>query len=456
MPRDLEQVDPKWAWDTYQPDSQYPWTRRSAAHLFRRAGYGANSGELDEAVRIGPAASIDKLLTADQTAGSFQQEMDSFAKTTLATGNAKKLSSWWLYRALHAPDQLHDKVTLFWHGHFAASAAKVQDANVMYKQHTMLRELALGEFVKLAHAISRDPAMLIYLDSATNRKRHPNENFARELMELFCLGTGNYTEQDIREIARCFTGWEVRRRKFTFNKYQHDKGEKSFLSRSGTFGGEDAVDVVVDHPAAANFIAGKLVRFFVFDDSEIPAALLKPLADDFRKHDLNIRHLVDRILRSRLLHSEYSYGRKIRSPVELGLGLLRALEGSANTIRLVEEMESLGQALFFPPSVKGWDGGRAWINSSTLLGRANMVGRIVRDEEARFAGGQLSDLAKKHAVASANEIVDWLTELLIAVPIADDVREQLIDTARQAKDNPNKQMTEVIHMIGTLPEFQLG
>ena len=455
MSRDLTQVDPQWAWSVYEPDSQYPWSRRSAAHLFRRAGYGASWAQLDEAVRVGPAATIDGLLAAGQAARGFQQEMDRFAKTTLATGNAKKLSSWWLYRALHAPDQLHDKLTLFWHGHFATSAAKVQDAHVMYEQHAMLRQLALGEFIKLAQAISRDPAMLIYLDSATNRKRHPNENYARELMELFCLGTGNYTEQDIREIARCFTGWEVRRRRFTFNKYQHDKDEKHFLGQRGRFGGEDAVDIVVDHPAAANFIAGKLVRFFAFDDTEIPTALLKPLADDFRKHDLNVRHVVDRILRSRLLHSEYSFGRKIRSPVELSLGLLRGLEGSANTIQLVEELELLGQAMFFPPSVKGWDGGRAWINSSTLLGRANLVGRIVRDEQTKFAGGPLSELAKKYGATTAGEVVDWLAELLIAVPIADDVRQQLIGTARRANDNPNRQIAEVIHMIGTLPEFQL-
>jgi uncharacterized protein (DUF1800 family) len=455
MALDLSQVDPQWAWDSYEPDPEHPWNRRAAAHLYRRAGYGGTSAELDEAVEIGPAAAVDRLLSPGQTAITFDREMDSLAKTTLATGNAKKLSAWWLYRALHAPDPLHDKMTLFWHGHFATSAAKVKDAETMYQQHLLLRRNALGRFRDLAQGISRDPAMLIYLDSATNRKRHPNENFARELMELFCLGTGNYTEQDIREIARCFTGWEIRRNRFRFNKYQHDTGEKSFLSRSGPFGGEDAVNIVVDQPDAARFISGKLVRFFVCDDAAIPETLLTPLADDFRNDELNVAGVVRRILTSRLFHSEYAVGRKIRSPFELAVGLLRGLEGATNTIALADDLDRLGQAVFFPPSVKGWDGGRAWINSSTLLGRANLVGRVVRDREAKFNGGDLAAVAKKYGVGADDEAVDWLLELLVAIPISDDVRSQLVATAKNAKGSASDRLAELIHVIGTLPEFQL-
>ncbi len=455
MALDLEQVDPQWAWSPYEPDGKRPWNRRAAAHLYRRAGYGANSAELDKAVQIAPAAAVDRLLSPGQGATAFDQEMDSLAKTTLATGNAKKLSAWWLYRALHAPDQLQDKMTLFWHGHFATSVAKVKDATTMYEQHLLLRQHALGQFRDLAQGISRDPAMLVYLDSATNRKRHPNENYARELMELFCLGTGNYTEQDIREIARCFTGWEIRRNRFSFNKYQHDTGEKNILGRSGPFGGEDAVNIVVDQPAAARFIARKLVRFFVCDDAAIPETLLTPLADEFRSDDMNVANVVRRILNSRLFHSEYAVGRKIRSPFELAVGLLRGLEGATNTIALADDLDRLGQAVFFPPSVKGWDGGRAWINSSTLLGRANLVGRVVRDSDAKFNGGNLAAVANKYGIDSADEAVDWLLELLVAVPISDDVRSQLAGAAKDAKGSMSERLAGLVHVIGALPEFQL-
>ena len=273
-----DSIDPDRAWSTYQPSTETPWNIRSAAHLYRRAGFGATREELRLAVAAGPAEAVDSLLNSAHEPESYLHEVDSLASASLAAGNPKRLSAWWAYRMLSTPAQLLEKLTLFWHGHFATSAEKVQDADLMFAQNNLLRKFALNDFSALLLEISRDPAMLVYLDSASNRKAHPNENYAREIMELFCLGEGNYTEQDIRELARCFTGWEVKNKKFRFNRYQHDSGSKTVLGESGMFGGEEGVAIVAKQKSAPLFIARKLVQFFVMDEPQPSLELLTPLA----------------------------------------------------------------------------------------------------------------------------------------------------------------------------------
>ncbi len=454
MTTDLTHVDPAWAWSPYEPDAQRPWSRARAAHLYRRAGFAANSQQLDDAGNQQPAALVQQLVEGSIDK-HFDRDMQQLAATILAGGDAANLSAWWLYRMLYAPDQLLEKTTLFWHGHFATNAAKVNDVQLMLAQNDLLRRHARGNFNELVPAISRDPAMLIYLDSATNRKTRPNENYARELMELFCLGPGNYTEADIKQIARCFTGWEVNRGQFRFDEYQHDDGAKSFLGRSGDFDGDDAVRVVLEQPAAPRFVAAKLIRYFICDEPQPPATLVEPLANQLRHQDFNIASVLSTILGSQLFFSEHALGRKIRSPVELGVGLLRSLEGITNVYRLAEELSQLGQALFYPPNVKGWDGGRTWINSSTLLARANLVRRLVHDEQNRFAGGNLESLADRRGVKSPEQTVDWLLDLLVAAPLPQVSREQLLNIAREGGRDPSQRIANVIHVIGTMPEFQL-
>ena len=222
----------------------------------------------------------------------------------------------------------------------------------MLTQNELLRSFAFGDFSKLLLEISRDPAMLVYLDSATNRKSHPNENYAREIMELFCLGEGNYTETDIRELARCFTGWEIRRDEFRFNRYQHDDGKKTIMNQTGEFGGEEGVKIVLEQKSAPEFIATKLVRFFVMDEPSPTVELIAPLAKELRESGMTIQPVLRKILTSNLFYSPHSVGRKVRSPVELAIGLLRSLEGTTNTFDLAEEMLTLGQGLLYPPSVR--------------------------------------------------------------------------------------------------------
>jgi uncharacterized protein (DUF1800 family) len=452
---ELDTIDPEWAWSPFSPATSDDWTRRHAAHLYRRAGIAADSRQLDQAVALSPGEVVHDLLWESAESAEYQAEISALARTALAGGDVHSLPAWWTYRLLSTPDQLREKMTLFWHSHFATSGEKVTDARLMQQQNNLLREHALGDFAELVHRISQDPAMLLYLDSATNRKAHPNENYAREVMELFALGEGHYTEQDVRELARCFTGWEVRRGRFRFNRYQHDGGSKSLLGESGNFAGEDGVDAVLKQEAAPYFVVSKLVRYFVFDEPAASRELIEPLARTFREDGLALQPLVERILGSNLFFSSHAIGRKVRSPVEFAVGSLRALSASCNVYRLAEGLRDLGQHLFFPPNVKGWDGGRTWINSSTLLARANLMRELLDREETRFDRASLNELIERQGLESSNEILDWMQELLLAVEIPTEVRQHLVRELESGSD-PEQRLRNTVHLLTTLPEYQLA
>jgi uncharacterized protein (DUF1800 family) len=456
----LANLQPADAWQPFEPSAQAPFNRRLAAHLYRRAGLAASSRELDEAVKLGPQGTVKKLLSpGDRKSSSdiakFDQEMHSFAQVTLATNNPELLAGWWLHRMRHTPAPLVEKMTLFWHGHFATSAAKVRESDLMLAQNELFRRHALGDFGQLVRNIARDPAMLLYLDSATNRKVHPNENFAREVMELFCLGQGQYTERDIQELARCFTGWEIQYGKFRFNQFQHDYGSKTVLSRRGDFDGDDGLAVILDQPATAEFICGKLVRFFVADDVSFTREWIAPLAAKFRESNLVVAPVLETIFTSRLFYSGVAVGRKVRSPIELGLGVLRALDATTNMVQLANRLGELGQKPLYPPNVKGWDGGRAWINSSTLLGRANLMHSLATSNDVRFGGGSLTQWLAECGIRSPEEAIDHLAELLVAVPLSADVRAQLLASANQG-GSLDQRLRQTLHLVGALPEFQLA
>ncbi len=449
----INEVDPAWAWSAFEPTAQAPWDRAAAAHLFRRVGFGAGSRQLDDAAGEKPADVVRRLVRGEGADERAVKELDTLGDTVAATGNPEGLAAWWLHRMIHTTDAAMEKLTLFWHGHFATSGAKVDDARLMLAQHRMFRRQGRGRFAEMVQAVSRDPAMLLYLDSATNRKVRPNENYAREVMELFCLGLDNYTERDIQETARSFTGWEVRNGKFRFNSFQHDTGEKTIFGRRGNFDGDEAVGVILDQPAAARFIAGKLFRYYVADEPTPRAELIEPLAAMLRESGFEIGPVVERMAGSQLFFSPHARGRKIRSPVELAMNLIKGLETTTNTKRLADDLLQLGQGVFFPPNVKGWDGGRVWLNSSTLLGRANLVRRLVEDSKDRFAGGNLAALVENHA-KSAEEAVDWLAGLLLAKPLSGETRGTLVEVAEHG--DKSRGYANAVYAVGTLPEFQLG
>lgn len=451
-----KQIDPNWAWKLYAPSTDQPWNLQRVTHLYRRLGFGADWETLNAGLSNTPDRLVNDLVFASPESESFQVEMKAMSRAMVATGNPHGLASAWLYRMINTTNQLQEKTTLFWHGHFATGAQKVQDAFMMQQQNELLRKHALGDFNEMVQSISKDPAMLLYLDSATNRKTHPNENYARELMELFCLGEGNYTEQDIRELAKCFTGWEVRNRRFRFNKYQFDTGAKSFLGTTGELTGEQAVSHVLSQPTAPIFIAQKLVRFFVMDEPQPSAELVAPLAQQLREDDFNVAKTLKVILGSNLFFSDLAIGMKVRSPVELVTTLLRSLNGTSSMDLLAAGLHDLGHSIFFPPSVKGWDGGRTWINSSTLLGRANLIHRVLRNENTQFGGGTLTEYASKQGLSSLTDVADRLIQQLFAVPISNDIRDEIVNSSTERFSQREEQLRSLIHTFTSLPQFQLS
>ena len=423
----LSTMDPKVAWSPWEPTAQEPWDARRVRHLMRRGGFGAKPSEVKELVELGPAKTIDRILGKNNTQAleAFEQESSQIVSAIRSSGNIESLAAWWIHRMIHTPSPLIEKITLFWHGHFATGADKVNDIELMVQQNKLLREHALGDFRKMVHEVSKDPAMLLYLDSASNRKTHPNENYARELMELFCLGEGNYTEQDVQQLARCFTGWEIRRKSFRFNPYQHDSGMKTLLDRQGIESGEEAIDAVLAHRSMPTFIAGKLVRFFVCDEPNPTAEFLEPLAEVFRKSDFTIEPLVRTILSSKLMLSDWSVGKKVRSPIDFMVESIRSLQVTTNLDRLAKGLDGIGQALFNPPNVKGWDGGRAWINSSTLIGRSNLIVDLLREPATRFGRTDLAAWLKSQQLTDQNQWLKWLEDSLLSVPLNDSDKQRL-------------------------------
>ncbi len=444
------------SWARWKPTKEQPWNLKRVVHLHRRAGFGATWAEIQRDINDGPDASIDRVLRGivDSKPARFPPLIQGIGDAAVGSNNPERLKAWWLLRMLVAECPLREKLALMWHNHFATSNEKVGNLAAMRLQNESFYSLGAGKFGTLLNAVARSPAMLVWLDAPSNRKGRPNENLAREIMELFCLGEGNYSEQDIRELARCFTGWEVKREKFRFNRYQHDTGTKTILGETGEFGGEEGVAIVAKQPAAPLFIAMKLVKFFVMEEPEPTTELLAPLAQELRDNDLQVAPVVRRILSSNLFFSKIAIGRKVRSPVELAVGFLRALEGSTSSYELAKNVKTLGQGLLYPPSVKGWDGGRTWINSSTLLGRSNLIRGLLDSDKTRFGRESLPDYLRGQGAKKVDEVIDLFEETLFAVEIPSAARDRIRQLAGTGNDEAK--LKDAVHALCTLPEFQLA
>src|SRR5262245_23371636 len=324
--RPLDRIDPAEAWQPWRPTPDDPWGRKWAAHLYRRAAFGPNREDLLEADRLGPEGTLDLLLRGRPHADELRETLADVGRVAAARDDGgRQLRGWWLYGMLHSGHPLREKLALFWHNHFATSLVKVQSPALMLRQNGLLRAHALGRFGDLLQAVSRDGAMLVWLDSNRNVKGKPNENYARELMELFSLGVGNYTEPDIREAARAFTGWHTDGKGFAFNPAAHDEGDKTVLGQAGAWDGGDVVRLVLEQPAAARFLVRKLYQFLISEKVAPPDVLLEPLCASFRKSDYDIAALVRTMLASRHFFSDYSFRQRVKGPVEYVLGAVRAI-----------------------------------------------------------------------------------------------------------------------------------
>ncbi len=460
-------LDPRWAWQPYVPSDQVPWDLKRVGHFLRRTTFGATHTQMQQALKAGADKTISRVLRGEPHLADFEKETARLAESIARANNGPQASAWWLYRMLYTPHPLKEKLTLFWHNHFATSFAKVQNASYMLKQYELLHTHALGNFAEMLKAMSYDPAMLVWLDGKESKKGNPNENYARELMELFSLGRGHYTEQDIREAARAFTGWSVKGPAALFTAAQHDDSPKTVFKQKGNWKPDDIVRLCLEQESAPYFILGKLFRFLVSETIEPTQELLEPLARQFRQSGFDFGKVVETVVRSNLFFSPLVYRTRIKAPVDFALGIVRGLEGRIGTVTLVDALADLGQNVFNPPSVKGWDGGKTWLNGQTLLYRQNLALAITSTEDARF--GQRCDpavLARKHNKKADGELVEFFLELFLQNDVpADDVQrlrdymershKQPVPVYWTAQDITDNRVRTLCHLVLTLPEFQL-
>jgi uncharacterized protein (DUF1800 family) len=381
-----------------------------ARHLLNRAGFGATQGEIQRAVGKTREQAVRNLLDGSRTSavnpppawttdtGALRYprrepdatdiEKKMFQQEQVREG--LELRGWWVGEMLSTPSPITERMTLFWHNHFVSSQQKVKLAELMYKQNATLRANALGNFATLLHAIARDPAMVIYLDNAQNRKGSPNENFAREVMELFTVGEGHYSEQDIKEAARAFTGWSLDRQtgQFVFRPFIHDYGVKTVLGRTGNLDGDQVLDILLGEPATAEFITRKLWREFVSPDPDETA--IRRIAQRFRDSRYDIKVALHDLFTSDAFYARENRAVLVKSPIELVVGTLRQFDMKPGEVTpFAVAAAGMGQNLFAPPNVKGWPGQETWINASTLLARKQFLERLFRGDEtsARMQAG---------------------------------------------------------------------
>jgi uncharacterized protein (DUF1800 family) len=389
-----------------------------ARHLLWRAGFGGTPEQISTLVEWGPQRAVDHLLNyetidfdapapdafrddimrrpeaerAQLRAARLAQDEETLARIRLKQQQRERddrrqmrqIQRWWLRRMIESPRPLEEKMILFWHGHFATAYRPVENSYHMYLQNLFFRRHAAGSFADLLYGIIRDPAMLAYLDQNTSRRRNPNENLARELLELFGLGLGNYTEQDIKEGARALTGHAFEGNEFIFREREHDPNPKRILGRSGLLKGEEFVTAILEQRACSVFICRKLYHFFCADipdtaalERDLPAdirAAVADLASLLRSRRYQLKPVLRRLFLSQHFYEPRIMNQQIKSPVQLIVGAVRSLHTPVRDLNiLLDALDLMGQNIFNPPSVKGWDGGRSWINTSTLYVRQNTL-----------------------------------------------------------------------------------
>ncbi len=425
LPCQAETSGPRTWQNDLTPIAVSDWNYDFAAHLLERAGFGGTPEEIQALAKLTPAQAVARLVHFEgvpagnlppfEHSGIHDPGLEPFppsrpAVTDMAKAKGEALgikvkaggnrplqpivdeffywlrasaletdrvAYWWANRMVASPRPFQEKMALFWHGHFASNEAKVRDYRKLLGQLELFERQGTGNFRNLTLAVAQDPAMLSFLDAGVNVKGASNENFAREIMELFTMGPGNYTEKDIREAARAFTGWNYVDLKFVVNKDQHDDGEKTFLGKTGKLDGVDIIDRIMEQPVTAEFVSAKLYRFFVRDD--VSPEMKKQLGAYFRQSHYEIAPLLEKIFLSRDFYSPASVGTHIKSPVELAVGTYRKL-GLASVPGVPDfnsETGALGQQLFQPPTVAGWAGGNSWITPGLLLERANFARDIL-------------------------------------------------------------------------------
>jgi uncharacterized protein (DUF1800 family) len=478
------------------------WNRATAAHLLNRAGFGGPPGAVAALASRSPAEAVAALMaqkesgrTPDQpwakpdpnraefaarirSAAGVERQALVAEQRRKALAETSEMQEWWLGRMASGPDFFGEKLTLFWHGHFATSIRKVREPYLMWRQNDLFRRLGTGGWRELLQAVVRDPAMLIWLDQAQSRKEHPNENFARELMELFTLGEGRYSERDVAEAARALTGESLNRETdaHVYRSALHDGGTKTVLGVTGPLKSDDIIDAILAKPEADRFITGKLWTFYA---GAAPGEKLgDALAAEFRACGQRFQPFLRAVFESAEFYEPEVVGRQIKSPVQWLITACLQLERPLPPAPVPSFMlRTLGQELFAPPNVKGWDGGAAWINTNTLLARHNLALLLVEGETAFTAAGNRLGIGAaaqlwhdrpltppadpKPWFAEAdrggrNRVISAIEHRFFSQPISARPREALLAAIPNNSHLDNVQLRAAVRLALCAPEYQLA
>ena len=493
------------------------WNYATAAHLLNRAGFGGTPNEVEQLQNLGLNAAVSSLVDFERVpdptpapswakpdpermaklrqAMDLRREMRNASEAERRELEAKgrellqsqirsqmqhmvELRHWWLERMAHGPRPLQEKLTLFWHGHFATSVQKVRDAYLMWLQNETFRRNAAGNWLTMLTEVTKDPAMLVWLDQAQSRKAHPNENYAREVMELFTLGEGHYTEKDVSEAARAFTGLAYDRlnQASTYRPFIHDSGLKTVLGKTGPLTYTDVLDQIIEQPQSDRFITGKLWEFFARQSPS--AELVTALAEVFRSHGNNFKPLLGVMFRCEEFYAESVVRNQVKSPVQWLVGSVKMLERELPPpIFASNLLQNLGQELFAPPNVKGWDGGVSWITTNSLLARYNYAEMLVfgtaklnfnagnkglKFIEERFnrrnAKGTPIEVEKffsKEERIKKNSLIAALEARLLQGPLKPRQEQALRDYLDSHSELTTHDLLETVRLVMSTPEFQV-
>ena len=450
-------------WQPYLPADTAPWNLKRVVHLHRRAGFVATWNELQRDLADGPEASIGRVISGKARSEGVPAEFEQIAETigqVAVTTQPERLKAWWIYRMLFSPDPLTERLSLVWHNHFATSNLKVNDLAAMKQQNELFRELGRCPFGELLKEVVQTPALLIWLDAPTNRKGQPNENLAREVMELFTLGIGNYSEKDIKEAARALTGWTVSKQTFYNNRQRHDEEEKTILGQTGRFDGDAFIEMLSAHPATSHRLAWRICQWLM-GENVVSTSGLDELAAGLLERRLDIGWAVETVLRSKAFFAEPNLGTRVSCPLEFVVAGVRALElfkRPPSTLVLAEWATRMGQDLFYPPNVGGWSGGRNWLSTQTIVARANFAVALVQGELS--PNGEPLDLAgfaDRHGHGrDLEKAIIFFDQLFLGGQLVPEQRDRILASARKMIATPGEILRQAVALLLAGPAAQLA
>jgi uncharacterized protein (DUF1800 family) len=408
------------------------WDEDAARHILARSLFGYTKQDVEFALSETLDNFVDNYLLADRPEPAQPGYWVNDPTNENNTERIRELIYWWYNIMLTQGFSIRERMVLFWHNHFVSDVSKVGLAQNMYWQNKLFRDFGMGNIIDLTKAITINPAMLIYLDGRQNRKGAPNENYARELLELFTLGIGNYSEQDIQEAARALTGWRVDGISSYFTESRFDEGEKTFLGQTGNFNHNDVVDIIFTQPEAAIFFCRELYREFMHVAIDEPS--VETMAQILRANNYELKPVLSTLLKSVMFHTDEVRGAKIKNPIELIIGAMRQFNvGSPDYVYLRQVAAQIKQELFAPPNVSGWDGDKVWINTTTLPARNIFTDAVVNGRKPN--GGDLTfqiDLVEYARTFPSSEdavqLIDDISKIFLQFPLSENRKEYLLNT----------------------------